>query len=84
MGRKWSSVNSVVVEDGPDLYFFITTDRYNRNRPRDIRTALENYCFMKLQDFMIVEKVKYFTKITQRRLGWGSADATHYGVLNDV
>ena len=38
----------------------------------------------KLGNFITVEKVKYFTKVTQMRLGWDDAHATHEDMSNAV
>ena len=87
VGQRFGAANTVVVEDNTDFWFFITTDRKDQNRPRDIKAHLEKYGPAenhKLGNYITVEKVKYFTKITQRRLGWGSADATEEDVKDAV
>ena len=87
VGQRFGAANTVVVEDNTDFWFFITTDRKDQNRPRDIKAHLEKYGPAenhKLGNYITVEKVKYFTKITQRRLGWGSAGATEEDVKDAV
>ena len=76
--QTFGAANAVVVKDSKNFLFFITTDREDRNRTRDIKAHLEKYGPAKayqIGKYLTVQKVQYFTKMTQRRLGWHSAEA---------
>ena len=88
--KKFGTTNAVTVKDGNELSFFLTTNRdgwNNGNRSKAIKSHLEKYGLSesrKLGNLVAVERVKYFTKVAQRRLGWGDADATREDVVSAV
>lgn len=80
---------SVVTEDEGTLYFVVTipANRLAHNACRDWTVALKTVTcpdFRKLYQVASVASVRPFTRFSQRRLGWGDAEATKAKVAEAI
>ena len=86
---KFGMTNAVVIKDNHDLVLILTTNRestHNNNRQRDIKHHVEKFGFAQctLDAYVTITKIKFFTKVSQKRFGWGNADATREDVARAV
>ena len=72
---RWGLINAAVVRNGTELALYLTTNHAGMNegnRARDIKAHVEKFGWthtQRLGAYATVTNVKFFTKVTQRRLG---------------
>ena len=77
---RWGTTNAVVTRDDTVFGFYLTTNKdgsSNNNRQRDIKAHIEKFGLspsQRLGSLITITKVLHFTKVTQRRLGWATAE----------
>ena len=86
---RWGLVNAVVMRNDTELALYLTAHHASKdsNRARDIKAHVEKFGWthtQRLGAYVTVTSVKFFTKVTQRRLGWATANVQRQDVETAV